>query len=239
MIGAWLLAQIEKKRARAVGGYRGYHTGRAIRPRTPRRLATADNSPESDKEDQKSVELNHTIIPAKDKWVSAKFLADILNLEAGPEWGHFVPVKTANGVTLDFDTRRVSSGALRVPCQRRRVRRGVRPHPRSGRPLLRRSAAHQTWRDQPSARRSRRLFRRPQRSRDGNNHPPLRRPARARSGRPHAGDDAPHGRRTRSGVACMSMWSMSSDARASRIALIMVGGAAMQPAWPAPLTPRG
>ena len=27
------------------------------------------------------------------------------NLQAGPEWGHFVPVKTANGVTLDFDTR--------------------------------------------------------------------------------------------------------------------------------------
>jgi catechol 2,3-dioxygenase-like lactoylglutathione lyase family enzyme len=49
-----------------------------------------------------SVELNHTIIPAKDKWASAKFLADILNLEAGPEWGHFVPVKTGNGVTLDF-----------------------------------------------------------------------------------------------------------------------------------------
>ena len=52
-----------------------------------------------------SVDLNHTIIPAKDKWASAKFLADILNLEAGPEWGHFVPVKTANGVTLDFDNR--------------------------------------------------------------------------------------------------------------------------------------
>jgi catechol 2,3-dioxygenase-like lactoylglutathione lyase family enzyme len=49
-----------------------------------------------------SVELNHTIILAKDKWASAKFLADILNLEAGPEWGHFVPVKTGNGVTLDF-----------------------------------------------------------------------------------------------------------------------------------------
>ena len=49
-----------------------------------------------------TIELNHTIIPAKDKWASAKFLADILNLEAGPEWGHFVPVKTGNGVTLDF-----------------------------------------------------------------------------------------------------------------------------------------
>src|SRR5262249_32469453 len=52
-----------------------------------------------------SVELNHTIILAKDKWASAKFLADILNLEAGPEWGHFAPVKMANGVILDFDTR--------------------------------------------------------------------------------------------------------------------------------------
>ncbi len=49
-----------------------------------------------------SIELNHTIIPAKDKWASAKFLADILNLEAGPEWGHFVPVRTGNRVTLDF-----------------------------------------------------------------------------------------------------------------------------------------
>jgi catechol 2,3-dioxygenase-like lactoylglutathione lyase family enzyme len=50
-----------------------------------------------------SVELNHIIIPAKDKWASARFLAGILGLEAGPEWGHFVPVKTSNGVTLDFD----------------------------------------------------------------------------------------------------------------------------------------
>src|SRR5215472_4502072 len=75
--------------------------------------------------------------------------------------------------------RRVSSGTLRLPCQRRRVRRGVRPHPRSGRPLLRRSAAYQARRDQSPARWSGRLFRRPQRSRDGDNHPPLRRPARA------------------------------------------------------------
>ena len=56
-----------------------------------------------------TIELNHTIIPAKDKWASAKFLADILNLEAGPEWGHFVPVKTGNGVTLDFSDSRTST----------------------------------------------------------------------------------------------------------------------------------
>jgi catechol 2,3-dioxygenase-like lactoylglutathione lyase family enzyme len=48
------------------------------------------------------VELNHTIIPAADKWASAKFLAGILGLEAGPEWGPFVAIRLANGVTLDF-----------------------------------------------------------------------------------------------------------------------------------------
>ena len=49
-----------------------------------------------------TVELNHTIIPATDKWRSAKFLADILGLEVGPEWSHFAPVRTGNGVTLDY-----------------------------------------------------------------------------------------------------------------------------------------
>jgi catechol 2,3-dioxygenase-like lactoylglutathione lyase family enzyme len=48
------------------------------------------------------VELNHIIVPARDRWASARFLADILGLEAAPEWAHFVPVRTANGVTLDF-----------------------------------------------------------------------------------------------------------------------------------------
>ena len=49
-----------------------------------------------------AVELNHTIVPATDKWASAKYLAAILGLEAGPEWGRFVPIRLANGVTLDF-----------------------------------------------------------------------------------------------------------------------------------------
>jgi catechol 2,3-dioxygenase-like lactoylglutathione lyase family enzyme len=42
------------------------------------------------------------IVHAKDRWASARFLAGILGLEAGPAWGPFVPVRTANGVTLDF-----------------------------------------------------------------------------------------------------------------------------------------
>ena len=49
-----------------------------------------------------AVQLNHVIFRAKDKWASARFLAGILGIEAGPEWGRFVPVRVANGVTLDF-----------------------------------------------------------------------------------------------------------------------------------------
>ncbi|WP_405550935.1 VOC family protein [Streptomyces microflavus] len=51
-----------------------------------------------------SVELNHTIIHSRDNRESAEFLADLLGLEIGPEWGPFVPVVLANGVTLDFAT---------------------------------------------------------------------------------------------------------------------------------------
>ncbi|WP_175410531.1 VOC family protein [Streptomyces sp. TRM64462] len=51
-----------------------------------------------------SVELNHTIVAARDRQESAEFLAHILGLEVGPEMGPFLPVQTANGVTLDFAT---------------------------------------------------------------------------------------------------------------------------------------
>lgn len=46
--------------------------------------------------------LNHIIVPAHDKDASARFLADLLGVEAGPQWGPFRPVQTGNGVTLDF-----------------------------------------------------------------------------------------------------------------------------------------
>jgi hypothetical protein len=65
-----------------------------------------------------SVELNHTIIPAKDKWASAKFLADILNLEAGPEMGPFRTHQDSEWSDPRFRySRGVPAGALRFPCQ--------------------------------------------------------------------------------------------------------------------------
>jgi hypothetical protein len=49
-----------------------------------------------------SVELNHTVVPARDKHAAARFLADILSVPVQPEFGPFVPVRLANGVTLDY-----------------------------------------------------------------------------------------------------------------------------------------
>jgi catechol 2,3-dioxygenase-like lactoylglutathione lyase family enzyme len=52
-----------------------------------------------------AVQLNHTIIPVRDKQASATFLAEILGLGAPTPAGHFMCVETANGVALDYDDR--------------------------------------------------------------------------------------------------------------------------------------
>ncbi|MGH8921900.1 MAG: VOC family protein, partial [Actinomycetes bacterium] len=49
-----------------------------------------------------SVELNHTLVRARDKAKSATFLAGILDLPVGEQWGPFVPIQVSNGVTLDY-----------------------------------------------------------------------------------------------------------------------------------------
>ncbi|MGW4430841.1 VOC family protein [Streptomyces tendae] len=51
-----------------------------------------------------SVEFNHTIVLSQDRETSAHFLAKVLGLEVGEPAGMFLPVTTANGVTLDFAT---------------------------------------------------------------------------------------------------------------------------------------
>lgn len=49
-----------------------------------------------------AVELNHTIIHARDKRESADFLAELFGLAPPQRFGPFMVVKTANGVSLDF-----------------------------------------------------------------------------------------------------------------------------------------
>jgi catechol 2,3-dioxygenase-like lactoylglutathione lyase family enzyme len=51
-----------------------------------------------------SVELNHTIVHARDNRESAEFFAGLLGLEITAEWGPFIAVDLSNGVTLDFAT---------------------------------------------------------------------------------------------------------------------------------------
>jgi catechol 2,3-dioxygenase-like lactoylglutathione lyase family enzyme len=49
-----------------------------------------------------AVQLNHTIVHARDRRASAEFLAEILGLPAPVEFGPFLGVETSNGVTLDY-----------------------------------------------------------------------------------------------------------------------------------------
>jgi catechol 2,3-dioxygenase-like lactoylglutathione lyase family enzyme len=52
-----------------------------------------------------TIVLNHTIVPVGDKHRGARFLADLLDLEAGPPAGPFAPVRINDELTFDFDER--------------------------------------------------------------------------------------------------------------------------------------
>ena len=50
-----------------------------------------------------TIELNHTIVPARDKEQSARFFADIFGLKYEGPSGHFAPVRVNDRLTFDFD----------------------------------------------------------------------------------------------------------------------------------------
>lgn len=49
-----------------------------------------------------TVQLNHTAVYARDRRLSADFLAAVLGVEVGAPFGPFLPVDLGNGVTLDY-----------------------------------------------------------------------------------------------------------------------------------------
>ncbi|MFE7793484.1 VOC family protein [Streptomyces sp. NPDC057460] len=53
-----------------------------------------------------AVQLNHTAIYARDRHLSAEFIAVILGLKVGAPFGPFLPVDLGNGVTLDYYEKR-------------------------------------------------------------------------------------------------------------------------------------
>lgn len=123
-----------------------------------------------------SIELNHTIVHARDNRESAEFLAHILGLTPGTEWGPFIPVATSNGVTLDFAT--VPADSITTQHYAFLVSddefdRALERISRTGGPF-RRSADEATRRDQPQSRRAGPVLPRSRGSRHGDHHPPLR-----------------------------------------------------------------
>ena len=60
----------------------------------------------SAQEGQNDIQLNHTVISAYDRHLSAEFLAAILGLEVGAPFGPFLPLGLGNGVTLDYYEKR-------------------------------------------------------------------------------------------------------------------------------------
>jgi catechol 2,3-dioxygenase-like lactoylglutathione lyase family enzyme len=51
-----------------------------------------------------AIVLDHTIVPARDKEASARFLARILGLRYQGAASHFAPLRINDTLTLDFDT---------------------------------------------------------------------------------------------------------------------------------------
>jgi catechol 2,3-dioxygenase-like lactoylglutathione lyase family enzyme len=49
------------------------------------------------------VELNHIIVPSRDKVGSSNFLARILGVDPPRPVSHFMALELSNGVTLDYD----------------------------------------------------------------------------------------------------------------------------------------
>ena len=50
-----------------------------------------------------AIQLDHTIVPAKDKEAAARFFARIFGLEYQGLHYHFAPVRVNESLTLDFD----------------------------------------------------------------------------------------------------------------------------------------
>ncbi|MET9961313.1 VOC family protein [Streptomyces sp. NPDC006326] len=55
---------------------------------------------------QPPVRLDHTAVYARDRRLSAEFLAVVMGLEVGAPFGPFLPVDLGNGVTLDYYEKR-------------------------------------------------------------------------------------------------------------------------------------
>ncbi|MFI6771393.1 VOC family protein [Streptomyces sp. NPDC050355] len=72
----------------------------------PNHLPNEQQPPNASEPPAASIQLNHTAVYARDRQLSAEFLAAILGLKVGAPFGPFLPVDLGNGVTLDYYEKR-------------------------------------------------------------------------------------------------------------------------------------
>src|SRR4051812_39330105 len=77
-------------------------TWKSMLPSTARNFCSLVNHRCTCLENDMPIDLNHTIVHARDPRASANFLADILERPAPVRFGPFHAVALDNGVTLDF-----------------------------------------------------------------------------------------------------------------------------------------
>ena len=98
-----------------------------------------------------AIQLNHTIVHAKDKHESARFLVEILGLPAAASsvrsWWSRLP--TTCRWTSPAPTRAGAPAALRIPGRRGRIRRDLRADQGTRHAVLGRPVPPPARRDQP------------------------------------------------------------------------------------------
>src|SRR4030095_12327668 len=112
-----------------------------------------------------TIRLDHTIVPSKDKAGSARFFAEMLGLTVMPGSGYFAQVRVNESLTFDFagEPDPFPVLPLRLPRQRRGVRRHLRPREDQGNRVRQRARPPHEPPDQYPPGRPRLLLRGPQR----------------------------------------------------------------------------
>jgi hypothetical protein len=96
-----------------------------------------------------TIELNHTIVPARDPQASAHFLAEILGLGVDPRSAHFTPVTLANQVSLASSA--VESPTTAIPGATRSGRSTTVRMSRAGEARTSVTPTDISWRSLPGA----------------------------------------------------------------------------------------
>ena len=105
-----------------------------------------------------TIELNHTIVPARDKVAAAQFFAKIFGLRYEPSQSYFAAVRVNESLTLDFSNSETIEGHHYAFKVSEDERCHLRPHSVREHCLRQRAVFARRRQDQPPRRWKRRLL---------------------------------------------------------------------------------